>query len=358
MSQEFGSEGPEVSSTSAVDSVMESRESAAPQTDADGEVVSSGYAAPAQAPQAAQQQQYQWQGVVDYAKQQGVHLPYTDDVAALQALLNAHRQGQERNFYADLGRSIAPYADQVRAFIQQNQLQRDQQQQPQQDPDAAPPWDPRWLHLVERDPQTGLLRTKPGYDPAIADKVQAYADWKDKWDAPDRKMQEAYVDRRAEQKAREIVQREFATHRQSLQAENLVGQNSGWLFQANQDGSPVYDGYGARVMSPAGQLYARAVKNLWDSGVQDVDRCHQMARTVVENAVLRQHYITSQQQQYQQPQPAVAAQQYGQVAPSVGGNVGRPAQGQRGTPRSNKGLSLRELVNARMQGLSDEDATG
>jgi|ERR1700682_838139 len=349
MSQGFEDENPAVSSTSAVDTELDARESGAPTTEGVPSEVA--YAAPAQP-----EPQYQWQGVVDYARQQGVQLPYTDDVAALQALLNSHRQGQERNFYADLGRSIAPYADQVRAWIQQNQLQQDAQRQAQQvDPYAAPPWDPRWINLVERDPQTGQLRSKAGYDPAIADKVQAYADWKDKWEAPDGKMRDAYYDRRAEQRAREIVQKEFATHRQSLQAEGLVGQNQAWLFQSHQDGSPVYDGYGARVMSPAGQIYAQAVKNIWDSGVQDVGRCHQMARTVVENAVLRQHYMTTQQPAQQ---PAYAAQQYGQVAPSVGGQVGRPAVGQRSSPQSTKGMSLRELVNARMQNLGDEDANG
>ena len=63
----------------------------------------------------------QWQGVRDYARAQGIELPFEDDGAALQALLASHRQANQRDFYADLGRRMAPHAQQITAYLQQRQ---------------------------------------------------------------------------------------------------------------------------------------------------------------------------------------------------------------------------------------------
>src|SRR5512135_988707 len=98
MSSEEREEVGSVTSESSVDRELESR-SPAPVTDGDGEVVSTS-PAPSELPSATSAAQTEWQGVVDYARSQGIQLPYQDDVVAIRALLDAYRRSQERNYYA------------------------------------------------------------------------------------------------------------------------------------------------------------------------------------------------------------------------------------------------------------------
>jgi hypothetical protein len=332
-----------------LESSLSSATSDTPMVDGDGEVVASGEASSyeqAAAPSASPAES--WTGVVDYARSQGYQLPYTDDVQAIQGLLQAYRQSQERNWYTDFGRQVAPYADQVQAWISQQQAQRAVPQQ-QDDPTAQPPWMDQWAQMVERDPQTGIIRSKPGYDPAIAQKVQTFLDWKQKWDN-DPKFRDEYVERRAEVRAKDLIQKEFASHRESLAAESLVGQNANWIFQTYEDGRPVVGQDGMKVLSPAGRVYAQAVNEIWKSGVRDVNRCNQMAMMQVQNVVLRQQML-----QYQQAYSNQAQQSQGQVTPNVGGSATRPAQVPAPGRQKKQGLSIREALNQATTGFSDED---
>jgi hypothetical protein len=320
---------------------VESQASAQVVTDADGEVVSEGAGATTAA---APAEAYSWQGVGDYARQYGVDLP-GNDAQALQVLLNAYRQSQQRNFYADYGQRMAPYADQIEAWVQQ---QRQAAAQPQGRPAWQPPeWDPRWINMVERDPQTGHVYAKPGVDPRIADKVVAYADWQDKF----RANPGEFIQPMIEARAREIVHQEFASHSQNTTADSLVAENSNWMFAVQPNGAPVLHQDGSRVLSPAGQLYARAADQIWRSGVRDVRQCHVLARGVVENAVLRQHWFQAQDAAVGGPQAQQAA-----IPTSVGGAATRPAQGlKQGRADTQSGLSLRDRLNSRMKDFSDTD---
>jgi hypothetical protein len=310
-------------------------------TDADGEIVSSGDEASAAATPAPS---YEWQGVGDYARQYGVNLPGSD-AQALQVLLNAYRQSQQRNFYTDYGIRMAPYADQIQAWIQQQQAM---QAQPQQRPAWQPPeWDPRWLQMVERDPQTGHVYAKPGVDPRIADKVVAYADWQDKF----REDPGQFIQPMVEARARDIVQQEFQSYRQNATADNLVSQNSNWMFAYQPNGAPILMEDGSRALSAAGALYARSVNQIWNSGVRDVQQCHALARSVVENAVLRQQWIQAQQAAIQGQQASQAA-----IPQSVGGGEGPVPGPRRGKADTAAGMSLRERLNARLKQFGDRDA--
>ena len=198
-------------------------------TDGDGEVVSSGpslvesSSAPSRQPLAAE-----WQGVSDYARALGVQLP-ADDHQALATLLSAYQRSLQPNFYEQFGRQLAPYADQVQQYIQQ---QRAMQQQPAgRAPWQPPEWNPAWVNMVERDPNTGMLFAKPGVNPQIAEKVQQYAEWRDQFlDDPAKTLQPMI-----EHRARELIQQEFATHRQTVEADNLVAENANWMFQADPE---------------------------------------------------------------------------------------------------------------------------
>ncbi len=331
----------DVTTESSVDSELSSRGS--PVTDADGEVVSD---VQPSSPAPMQASGPEWQGVVDYARSQGVELPYKDDAVALQQLLQAYRSSQERNYYSDFGRQMMPYADQIQAWISQNQQQR--QQGPQRPSYAPPAWDPRWASMVERDPNTGALRSKAGYDPRIADAVQSYADWRDQFLEDPAKMIAPMV----EERAAALIEQRFGQHQVVQQSEGIVSQNAGWIFQMDANGRPILDQYGSRQLSPAGQVYARAVKQLGDSGVKDVRQMDAYARSVVENMVLRQQYMQYQQQ----AASGQAAQQQGQVQPSVGGSATRYAPTLPKPKTSRQGLSLRESMDAALKGFADDEA--
>lgn len=315
--------------------------------DADGEVVSSGASVAESGPleSAAPATQAEWQGVSDYARQLGVQLP-ADDHQALATLLSAYQRSLQPNFYEQFGRQVAPYADQVNAYIQQ---QRALAQQPQgRAPWQPPEWNPAWINMVERDPQTGMLFSKPGVNPNIAEKVQQYAEWRDQFlDDPAKTIQPL-----VEHRARELIQQEFATHRQTVEADNLVAENANWMFQADPNGVPVLHHDGSRALSPAGAVYARAVNDIWNSGVRNVRQCHLLARAQVENAVLRQQWLTNQA-----AAPATQAQQQqGMMPTNVGGSATRPSVSPQRGPQSMNGLGLRERLNRRLAGYSDDDA--
>ena len=316
-------------------------------TDADGEVVSSAPSGMESGPSASQEPlAAEWQGVSDYARQLGVQLP-ADDHQALATLLNAYQRSLQPNFYEQFGRQLAPYADQVQQYLQ-HQRAMQQQQVPGRAPWQPPEWNPAWVNMVERDPATGMLYAKPGVNPQIAEKVQQYAEWRDQFlDDPAKTIQPL-----VEHRAKELIQQEFATHRQTVEADNLVAENANWMFQADPNGVPMLHQDGSRALSPAGAVYARAVNDIWNSGVRNVRQCHLLARAQVENAVLRQQWLTH----YAQAPAAYAQQQQGMMPTNVGGSATRPSVSPQRGPQSSNGLGLRELLNRRLQGLSDADA--
>lgn len=283
----------------------------------------------------------EWQGVRDYAKAQGIELPYGDDVSALAALLTSYRQGQTRDYYSDLGRRVAPHANELSEFLRARQQQA-------QAPQSPPAWEPppfrkEWLQQVERDPETGLLRAKAGYDPGLVDKVQAYADWQDRFrDSP-----ESVIAPLVEDRARKLIREELGQHQQQILADSLVAQGASWLFRADASGNPAVDNQGRRQLSPAGALYARAAGELWQAGLRDVRQVHALARDRVENAVLRQQLLALQ--------PAPAGTPAAQAPASVGGGNTRPSASAPPTPpATQQGLSLRERLNDTLKRFPDD----
>jgi hypothetical protein len=289
-----------------------------------------------QAGQAAQAAE--WQGINDFARAQGIDLPWKDDVQALQNLISAYRQQGQRNFYADLGRQIAPHADQVRAYLLQQQ-QMAQQAQPTR-PWAAPAFKREWLAQVETDPETGQLRAKPGYDPSLPEKVQAYADWRDKFlQAPDEVLK-PWVAAEAQQ----IVQQQMATYQEQAQAQQLVQAEAQWMFQGGRVGAP---------LTAAGQMYGRAADQFFRAGLRDVRALHAASVAVVQNAFLRQQVRSAPAAQAaagQTPaQRAAAPQSVASALGRAGTGGARPPAKQDTQPL----MSLRERLMSKMNGVPE-----
>ena len=269
-----------------------------------------------------------WQGVRDFARAQGVELPHENDAAALQSLIAAHQQLQQRNYYAELGQRIAPHAGELQRYLQSRQAQ----------PQVTPAWQPpefqkEWLKQVERDPETGLLRAKPGYDPGLPARVQAYADWRDRFlDSP-----EQVIGPLVEQRSRQIVREEQGVYQSQALANSLIAADSHWMFEEGPRG---------RTLTPAGQHYATMAKNLWDGGLRDINQIHAMSRATIENAVLRQ--------QIQSLRPAAVNAPLAEQPVNAGGSAARPANGAPPVaPGARKGLSLREALMANLGQFED-----
>jgi hypothetical protein len=135
-----------------------------------------------------------WQGVRDFAKAMGVELPYENDAAALTNLLAAYQGLQRRDWYSDLGQRLAPHADKIAAYLAE-------QEKPKA-PEGPPAWRApeikrEWLQMVERDEATGVIRSKAGYDPSIADKVQSYVEWRERFSERPDEVLTPWVEQRA-----------------------------------------------------------------------------------------------------------------------------------------------------------------
>ncbi len=276
----------------------------------------------------------EWQGVRDYAKANGVDLPFEDDAAALQALIRSHQQANQRDYYADLGRQVAPQATQIAEFLRQRKQQAVQ-------PQAPPPWQgpefqKDWLQLVERDENTGRLRSKPGYDPTIAEKVEAYAQWREKFlDQP-----EQVIAPLIEQRAQQLIEAKFAEYNERQTADQIVAANASWMFAADAQGRPVFTAQGQRQLTAEGVGYARAADTLWRGGLRDVRQIDQLARATVENVILRQKLLALA------PAASNGATTLAATA-DLGGDLTRPSAARPVENGSQKGMSLaqRLMVN-------------
>jgi hypothetical protein len=295
-----------------------------------------------QAPAAAEATS--WTGVADFARQAGIPLEAENDVAALQTLLAAYQQQQRRDYYSELGQQVAPHQAQFQQWLaEQGQRQQAQQQTP-------PAWRPpelrkEWLSMVERDPETGVLRSKAGYDPGIAQNVTKYLDWRENFmDRPDE-----FLVPLIEQRAMELVERKLSERDQRSSADQILQENSSWMLAKDTSGQFVVDPRTQKYkLTPEGVLFQQASAELTQAGLTDVRMIARLAKERVENAVLRQRAML-QSTQPQQPasQPA-----------GGGGNGVLPA---RVVPQANgrspadsagmKGLTLRELLEAKTDGL-------
>ncbi len=281
----------------------------------------------------------EWQGVRDFAAQQGIQLPWADDVQALQNLLQAYRRSTQPNYYAQLGQRLAPHAEQIQAYLKQ------QAQPAPTQPSAwqAPPFRREWLQMVEVDPETGQMRAKAGYDPALVEKVQAYSEWRDKF----LQEPESMIGPLVEQRAQAIIDQKLAGFQEQRTAESLVAREATWMFQGGQVGGP---------LTAAGQVYQRAAESLWQGGLRDVRSLHAAAVSMVQNAFLRQEMGKRQAG----GSPATPAQEA--AAPiSVASALGRPGPATQAQPVASglnrPAMSMRELMMARLKGVPDTAVT-
>jgi hypothetical protein len=282
---------------------------------------------PGQQQQQNNQNDPAWQAASAQLAQLGVQLP--QNVSAQQGfahLAQLVQQGQQRNFYADLGTAVHGEWDEFQRWKQQQvPAQPQQAENPLWNP---PQFDKSWLQVVEEDPATGRLRSKSGYDPRYGTMAQAYADFIGEqqrafWDNPQDymwKMLEPLVG----QAMQGTVQQSFGQYQEQVQAKSIIDRHSAWLYQKGPQGTPVQGPNGRPALTPNGvrffQYVDQAVNQL---GITNVQRQEEYAMGMLERDLYR-----FQRQNPQQPQPGQVqgnGQQFQQPQQQFQANNGIPA---------------------------------
>ena len=294
----------------------------------------------------------EWTSIRDAARQAGFDFGHgvEDDSAALKLLLQRAQSSRQQNMYEQLGRQLAPRAEELQRFLGGPQAAP---ATPERKPWEAPEFDRRWASLVERDPNTGLFFAKQGTPPEIARKVNEYVEWKDKFDANPAAVLNEMVQAQAQEVARQTFASQFAEQQRNYEIQRIVGENRNWMYQQDANGQVARDFDGQPVMTPHGSRYVYHVQNLVRAGVSDPSTQDRIAKDLVRGEWTTQWY------QNQSAQQANADTK--QRATSMGQPT-NPAQTRppstrhaRNTPEpTTTGLSLQEAL---MRALKEENVT-
>jgi hypothetical protein len=294
----------------------------------------------------------------------GGQVPFQSEQEAIHSLVSAWQQGQQRNWYSEVGQAVAPHLDEFTAWQQERQRQQAAQQpQGQGEPVWNPPqFDQRLLAFCEEDPNLpGSLRAKPGYDPRIAVQANQYLDYVRESEQLRTSNPLAWGERMfgglIERKANELIQRHMGQYQEQVHAQGLISQNRHWLYQHDGQGRQMIDrNTGRPALSPNGARYYQYLEYAHGRlGVNDVNEQHRYAMDMLERDAMRVKIQTP-------AAPAVPAgaqhvPNYGELqgtAPPTG-NPAQPTIPPAAHPNPS-GASLIQMMRAGLQqdGYTDE----
>ncbi|SIO37461.1 hypothetical protein SAMN05444166_4193 [Singulisphaera sp. GP187] len=301
----------------------------------------------------------QWRGIRDVAQDRGFRFDHTvtDDQSALEYLLRRADQNRQADFYAQLGRQLAPQAPQIQNYLQ-HQQQQAQPAQPQRNPWEAPEFDERWVSLVEQDQATGLFVAKQGVQHEIAQKVNEFVAWKKNYDRNPAAVINGMVEAKAKEIAKSEFQEQFASQQREQTVQSIMADNSRWLFQADASGQRAFDYNGQPILSPLGAAYLEQLKVVRQMGVTDPRHQDKLAKDLVRGQLAAAQY---QQQGQQQAQAANQATQQAVAQPNRNPLQALPSAQRRVNPAATDpneaGLSLSERImrDLKANGVTDED---
>ena len=231
----------------------------------------------------------------DAARVYGVDLStFQDDRSALAHLLQQAQAARQDSFYANLGRQVAPHYDTVRKALQQQQAPQ-QQAQEQSKPWQRPEWDDTWLTMVERD-ANGNFVAKPGFNPAIADKVQAAHNWMQKFARDPMSVIEPYVQDVIQTRVAEAINNTFESRvsqlREQSEIQRVMEQHSDWLYLRDDAGNPIRDPYTGKYQpSPAGAYYVKLLQQASQLGIRGAANQNAYAIQLLQAEVVRQQAL-------------------------------------------------------------------
>jgi hypothetical protein len=299
-----------------------------------------------------------WQSIREAARAYGYDpgQQFGDDRQFLIHLLQQAQNNRQADFYARLGQQIAPHAQQFQTYLQQQQAPA-QPQGPQ--PWEAPEFDERWVNLVDRDPATGVFLAKPGVPAEIAQKVNAYADWKAKFDRNPAQVINGMVEQRAKAIAADVVREQLQAQTREQTIGQIVAENRSWIYQLDAQGAPTINPMtGQPVVTPTGARYLHHLQAVRSMGVTDPRHQDSLAKNLV-----RAEFAAAQQAGNQAAATQAANPQTRQAAtmPNLNPLQAQPPAQRRTNPAATEpspaGKSLRELLQEDFaaEGVTDAD---
>ena len=220
--------------------------------------------------------------------------------------------------YAAAAQERAALEREKQQLLHQQQIgQAPQQPEPEMAPEpetgGKPEFDPNWANLVEPD-ETGRYVVRDEYigsvDQSIADKVNNYAEWRQKRsndliDDPVSAVIEAGLGDQIDARIRSAISSEISQRNIQQQAQDFIQQNADALYVKNpQTGDFQKDSNGNPVLSAAGQALNNAHVTLREQGMYDPVARHQVAMQMVQNQITQSQLAAMQQSQ--QPQQSVS----------------------------------------------------
>ncbi len=224
---------------------------------------------------------------------------YADDEDILRDLVTQANRNREADYYAQLGRQLAPEYQGIQSYLQERKAQQQAPAQPREW--EAPEFEQSWMGLVQRDAGTGVFLAKPGVNPVIADKVNLYDKWFQKYGANPaaafRPMMEAELPRMLGG----MLDQRFGEWQRQQQINELVRTNASWMYQADDAGRPVIGVGGTPVPTANGLRYSQHVANLERQGMVDPVQVDALARQLLMGEIAMGQ-LRQEQGQVAQPQ--------------------------------------------------------
>lgn len=301
--------------------------------------------------------------VRDIATQLGYAVPtnVSDDYSALAHLVSQAREAQQlraaqqqQDVYRQLGQLVAPHADRLQGFLQ-----------PQTAPAGPkswepPPFDQRWIPLVDRDQATGMYVGKPGTPMEVVQAVNTWADWQDKFRMnPASMIQPMLLDMRTQ------IQEEYRRELQASQVQaqtrsavqQIVANNSAWFYAQDSAGGYVRDPITGQPQStPLGAQYIATLRQLEQRGVTDPVAKDEIARAILATQIAQATAATSQTQTTAARQQQASRGRMGNRNPLQALTADQGSQTPGYTPPDQGGLSLSDRLRLqfRQNGVTDD----
>lgn len=253
-----------------------------------------------------QQAAGEWESVMDFARQNGYDVGnHADDRSFLQSVLQAANQRKQEDYYAQLGRQLAPQHQQIKQYL-------DQQKAPQQpagpQPWEAPKFDRRWMALVDYDANAGVFIGKPGAPQEIVQAVNNYQTWSEKYGSNPLEAVKPYFEQAFPTMVQEKVQEALGNYRREQTVNQLIQSNAEWMYQYDAHGQPVLGANGRYVPTPNGLRYGQYVNELERSGITNPHVVDQYAKArLMSDIAAQQQRAAGNQAPAAQAQHAMAA---------------------------------------------------
>ena len=306
------------------------------------------------------------------AQQYGADLSaFENDGDAIKALVEASQR-------ATALEKMQPY---VQDYLQNQAEYQRFRQQPQQPPQApvAPPagedeppkfwngpeWNPQWLSMVRKDEETGQLLPDyaAGGTPEVAQKVQSFIQYRQDqqeqfWTDPFKYI-EKFVDHRADERARELVQTELQRHGEQQEARQFISANREWLLQHDAQGQlQTNPATGAPVLSNEGNVFMQHLQEGTEQHGLSAQAAQNYALKMLEASRAMASAAAGNGADARDAQSKVDfLQRAAGFNPSQAASTNRKADAKGDAPPQDTTLSLEELMrrNLKEAGITDED---